>query len=57
MAGIHTDPVCGMEITNEDSQATSEYQGQKYYFCSMECKNTFEMDPERYVHQHQEHGR
>jgi Cu+-exporting ATPase len=49
MARTYTDPVCGMEVTPETAAATSEYQGQTYYFCSIEDKETFEKHPEKYV--------
>jgi Cu+-exporting ATPase len=38
-----------MEVTPETAAATSEYQGQTYYFCSIEDKETFDKNPERYV--------
>jgi YHS domain-containing protein len=49
MATTYTDPVCGMEVTPETAAATSEYQGRTYYFCSVEDKETFDKNPERYV--------
>lgn len=51
-----TDPVCGMEVTYETAQARSQYEGQTYYFCSMGCKEAFDENPEKYVHE-QETGR
>jgi Cu+-exporting ATPase len=47
------DPVCGMEVTYETAQARSEYDGQTYYFCSLDCKEDFDKDPERYISQTQ----
>ena len=49
MAGMFKDPVCGMEVTYETAQARSEYEGQTYYFDSLECKEAFDKDPEKYV--------
>ena len=43
------DPVCGMMIEQEDAKAESTYQGSFYYFCSEECKETFDKNPEQYV--------
>ena len=43
------DPVCGMEVTYESAQARSEYDGQTYYFDSLECKEQFDQNPEQYV--------
>jgi YHS domain-containing protein len=48
------DPVCGMEVTYETAQARSEYNGQTYYFDSLECKEKFDKNPERYVTHEQE---
>lgn len=43
------DPVCGMEVEEKTAKHTSEYKGEKYYFCAPGCKHTFEKDPEAYV--------
>jgi YHS domain-containing protein len=43
------DPVCGMEINPQQAAATSEYQGQTYYFCSAGCKQTFDANPQQYA--------
>ncbi len=43
------DPVCGMQIDEKQSAATSDYKGQTYYFCSASCKQNFERNPDRYV--------
>jgi Cu+-exporting ATPase len=43
------DPVCGMTIEEADAAATIEYQGTTYYFCSKDCAETFQEDPEDYV--------
>jgi len=43
------DPVCGMMIEQEDAKAESTYQGSFYYFCSEECKETFDKNPEQYI--------
>lgn len=53
------DPVCKMEVDEENAPATTEYQGQTYYFCAPGCKVTFEQDPEQYLQDdggHQGHG-
>jgi len=49
------DPVCSMEVTYETAQARSEYDGQTYYFCSLDCKETFDKNPEQYTHQEEAH--
>lgn len=43
------DPVCGMEVTYETARARSEYDGQTYYFCSIDCKEAFDREPEIYI--------
>jgi Cu+-exporting ATPase len=51
------DPVCGMEVTYATAQARSEYDGQTFYFCSLDCKEQFDKDPEKYVtHEHHTHS-
>jgi adenylate cyclase len=41
-----TDPVCGMRIDPDDAVATAEHDGQRYWFCSMACRDAFAADPE-----------
>jgi Cu+-exporting ATPase len=48
------DPVCGMDVTYETAQARSEYDGQTYYFCSLDCKEQFDRNPEAYIMHEQE---
>jgi Cu(I)/Ag(I) efflux system membrane fusion protein len=46
------DPVCGMEVDEAAAKAlglTSVYEGKTYYFCSKECKEQFDRNPEQYV--------
>jgi YHS domain-containing protein len=43
------DPVCGMDVDENDAAATSEYNGKTYYFCAKGCKVAFDKEPERYV--------
>jgi YHS domain-containing protein len=45
------DPVCGMFIEEEEAEAESQYQGQTYFFCSEECKEEFDAEPDRYIEQ------
>jgi signal transduction histidine kinase len=40
------DPVCGMTIEEKDVFDTSSYIGTIYYFCSKECKEDFDKNPE-----------
>ncbi len=43
------DLVCGMEIEKEQAAGVSSYKGKEYYFCSKNCKQKFEQDPENYI--------
>ena len=49
MANTQRDPVCGMEVEARDAAATSQHQGQTYYFCSTNCKQKFDQNPQQYV--------
>ena len=43
------DPVCGMEIDPGSAAGTSEYAGQTHYFCNLDCKRSFDAEPEKYA--------
>jgi len=43
------DPVCGMEIERAKAEGRAEYAARPYFFCSRECQERFEADPEKYV--------
>ena len=43
------DPVCKMDIDETQTNFHSDYAGRKYHFCSEECKDTFDSQPERYA--------
>jgi len=43
------DLVCGMEIDPASAAGSSEYEGQKYYFCNLNCKKSFDAEPEKYA--------
>ncbi|MCH7810436.1 MAG: YHS domain-containing protein [Chloroflexi bacterium] len=44
-----TDPVCGMEIDPASAAGSSEYEGQTHYFCNLNCKQSFDAEPEKYA--------
>ncbi|MBZ5496389.1 MAG: efflux RND transporter periplasmic adaptor subunit [Acidobacteriia bacterium] len=55
-AGIYgepaTDPVCGMNVREHKATAagkTSAHGGRTYYFCSDDCKQKFDKNPEKYI--------
>lgn len=43
------DPVCGMAVSPTASSAASVHQGRTYYFCSRNCREKFEADPQQYA--------
>lgn len=43
------DPVCKMEVSEDQAPAKSEYGGKTYYFCAEGCKKTFDQDPAKYA--------
>ena len=42
------DPVCGMEVVDTTLIKTDSHD-QTWYFCSQDCLDEFESDPEEYV--------
>ena len=44
-----TDPVCGMQIDTSEAAAQTIHGGQAYFFCSEDCRRTFEENPEEFV--------
>lgn len=46
---ISLDPVCGMEVDEQQPGDTHEYEKKTYYFCSAECKEKFAKDPAGYT--------
>lgn len=43
------DPVCGMMVDTATAQYKTEAMGNTYYFCSADCKRTFDKDPQKYA--------
>ena len=43
------DVVCGMDVTEKEAAAVSEYKGKNYYFCSTMCKTKFDANPNLYI--------
>lgn len=43
------DPVCKMTIEDKDAVATSTYKGTIYHFCSRNCKDKFDKDPDAFL--------
>ncbi len=49
MGDTARDPVCGMQVAEDEAAGTSEYQGKTYYFCALGCKRQFDEDPDAYT--------
>lgn len=48
---ITKDPVCGMELNDSTVTEKLHYEGNDYYFCSVDCKQKFAAEPHRYLHE------
>ncbi len=49
------DPVCGMEVDAAQAKTSGmaiEYSGRTYYFCSEDCRQKFDKNPEIYIKNH-----
>jgi signal transduction histidine kinase/YHS domain-containing protein len=43
------DPVCGAAIQPHQAYGSTEYQGERYYFCCPVCQGAFQRDPQLYL--------
>ena len=43
------DPVCHMMVDVAKAQATSQFEGETFYFCAPGCKHMFDEDPPKYI--------
>lgn len=49
-AALERDPVCHMEVNPGAAGVhRAQHLGKSYYFCSPQCRTTFEKTPERYA--------
>ncbi len=46
-----TDPVCGMQIEEQEVAGHAEHEGTTYYFCSSACQSKFEANPAEFTDQ------
>ena len=46
---MHIDPVCRMVVSPGRARARIEEDGREYFFCSVNCRDSFLRDPERYI--------
>lgn len=47
-SGIAIDPVCKMDVDIQTAALYSDFMGKRYYFCSPNCKKTFDASPVAY---------
>ncbi|MGF7398943.1 YHS domain-containing protein [Thermoanaerobacterium thermosaccharolyticum] len=50
------DPVCGMDVKEDNAAAKTTFNGNEYFFCSKSCKAEFEKNPEKYVKNESDEG-
>jgi len=43
------DPVCGMTVDTTTAKETATVDGTTWYFCSAECRQKFEANPQAYT--------
>jgi len=43
------DPVCGMRVDEKNAEFQAMFAGKKYFFCSEDCRNEFEENPDEYI--------
>ncbi|MCJ7635141.1 YHS domain-containing protein [Candidatus Bathyarchaeota archaeon] len=43
------DPVCGMVVDEKTAKFTTKHMDKTYYFCSANCKATFDKNLNKYV--------
>src|SRR5512138_2462202 len=49
VAVAHRDPVCGMDVTAEDAAGSVAHDGRQYFFCSQNCLQKFQTNPDKYI--------
>ena len=50
----YKDPVCGMLLEAHEIQATVDYEGKTYHFCSQNCAEKFKENPKKYAKNNQD---
>ena len=49
MSTLPIDPICGAALDERHLAARSDFQGERYYFCSQRCKMEFDDNPYAYA--------
>jgi Cu+-exporting ATPase len=47
---MQKDPICGMMVDEKKTKLTSKHDNKSFYFCSAECKATFDKDAHKHGH-------
>ena len=48
---MQLDAVCGQRVRERGSRLVVEYAGERYYFCSVECLDRFDAQPDLFTFQ------
>jgi YHS domain-containing protein len=51
VAIMQFDAVCGQQVRKSGKQLVVEYAGERYYFCSLECLDRFDAQPDLFTSQ------
>jgi Cu+-exporting ATPase len=43
------DPVCGMEVEEEDAEYSFKFGDETYFFCCESCRDDFVENPQEYL--------
>lgn len=46
---MKADPVCGAVFDVRGATAFTRYRDRYYYFCSLRCRDAFELAPQRFI--------
>lgn len=46
---MQADPVCGQQVRDRGNKQSAEYAGQRYVFCSSECLQRFDAQPDLFT--------
>jgi adenylate cyclase len=49
VSAFEIDPVCRMAVARGRAESSRKRRGISYYFCSAECRQSFDADPRRYI--------
>jgi Cu+-exporting ATPase len=47
---MQKDPICGMMVDEKKTKLTSTHDSKTFYFCSADCKATFDKDAHKHGH-------